>query len=154
MYVVDFLRREHCVASLRGQGKEDVLRELVETLTRSGAVKDGPRTLKALMDRESLGSTGIGDGVAIPHAKLAGAETLTAAFGRSVAGVDYHAVDDKPVTWVFLLIAPEGATGQHLKALARISRMFKSEEFRRTLEEASNAEELYAMLQKEDAALP
>ncbi|HQC23908.1 MAG TPA: PTS sugar transporter subunit IIA, partial [Syntrophales bacterium] len=103
-----------------------------------------------LLEREKLGSTGIGDGIAIPHGKLKGLERLVISFGRSRQGVDFDAIDGKPVHIFFLLMAPESSTGQHLKALAKISRMLKDPGFRSDLMAAENAEEIYRKIAEKD----
>jgi PTS system nitrogen regulatory IIA component len=103
-----------------------------------------------LLDREKLGSTGIGDGIAIPHGKLKGLESLVISFGRSRGGIDFESIDGKPVHIFFLLMAPESSTGQHLKALAKISRMLKDPEFRSDLMSAKNTEEIYRKIAEKD----
>jgi len=103
-----------------------------------------------LMDRESLGSTGIGDGVAIPHGKVPGIDRLVAVFGRSRDGVQFHSLDGKPAHLFFLVVAPEHSAGMHLKALARISRLLKDARFRRSLIDARDADDLRRILKEED----
>jgi len=103
-----------------------------------------------LMEREKLGSTGIGDGIAIPHGKLKGLDNLLLSFGRSREGVDFESIDGKPVHLFFLLMAPESSTGQHLKALAKISRMLKDERFRSELMSARSAEDLFKTIAEKD----
>lgn len=153
MNIVDFLKRENCVASLSSDNKEDALKELCDLLSANGAIGDGEEVFEAVMNRERLGSTGIGGNVAIPHAKSAGVDSLTAAFGFSKDGVEYHAVDNKPVHLIFLIVASGDATGNHLKALARISRLLKREDFRKEIERKTNADEIYEVMKKEDANL-
>src|SRR5437763_15053810 len=108
------------------------------------------RLIKSLEDRELLNSTALGDGVAIPHGKLPGLKRVLAAFGRSLAGVDFQSLDGKPTHLFFLLVAPEDSAGAHLKALARISRLLKEETFRRRLMEAPSARELFETIRTED----
>ena len=103
-----------------------------------------------LLEREKLGSTGIGDGIAIPHGKLKGLDRLVISFGRSRQGIDFDAIDGKPVHIFFLLMAPESSTGQHLKALAKISRMLKDPDFRSDLMAAKSAEEIYRKIAEKD----
>ncbi len=153
MKIVDFLRKESCVASLSSLVKEDVLRELCDLLDKNGDVDDGEAIFEAVMMREQLGSTGIGEHVAIPHAKSPGVKNLVAAFGLSKEGVEYVSVDDKPVRIIFLLVASDNATGVHLKALARISRLLKKPEFRKKLENVSSSDDIYSIIAKEDEAL-
>lgn len=153
MKIVDFLRKENCIASLESSDKSGVLKELTSTLVTSGDVGDGEAILDALNERERLGSTGIGEQVAIPHAKVKEIGELVAAFGKSDAGVDYAAVDDRPVRWIFLLLASENNTGAHLKALARISRLLKSDTLRSQIDKAKTADEIYKAIEEEDSKL-
>ncbi|MBF0169506.1 MAG: PTS sugar transporter subunit IIA [Nitrospinae bacterium] len=153
MRILDFLAPENVVAPLAATDKEGILRELCATLTRNGALENPDMALEAVMTRERLGSTGIGEQVAIPHAKTRGASRLAGAFGLTSDEVDYDAVDDQPVRLVFLLVAGEDATSAHLKALARISRMLKNRSFRDRAREATSAEQLFALVRAEDEAL-
>ena len=150
MKILDIVTPEAVLDDLRAETKEGVLRELSEVI--SGMVPSLPadRLTSILMERESLGSTGIGDGVAIPHGKVAGIERLVAAFGRSRKGVQFHSLDGKPAHLFFVIMAPEYSAGMHLKALARISRLLKDERFRRSLLEAADADDLRRILQEED----
>jgi PTS system nitrogen regulatory IIA component len=102
------------------------------------------------LERERLGSTGIGGGIAIPHGKLGALKSLLMAFGRSRKGVEFDAMDGKPTHLFFLLLAPEDSTGAHLKMLARISRSLKNSVFRERLMTAADGRELYMVIQKED----
>ena len=150
MKILDIVTPEAVLDDLRAETKEGVLRELSEVI--SGMVPSLPadRLTSILMERESLGSTGIGDGVAIPHGKVAGIERLVAAFGRSRKGVQFHSLDGKPAHLFFVIMAPEYSAGMHLKALARISRLLKDERFRRSLLEAADADGLRRIFQEED----
>lgn len=153
MKIVDFLRKDNCIASLESADKSSVLKELTSALVSSGDVSDGEAILEALNERERLGSTGIGEQVAIPHAKVKEVGELVAAFGKSDAGVEYAAVDDRPVRWIFLLLASENNTGAHLKALARISRLLKSDTLRSQIDKAKTADEIYQAIEEEDSKL-
>ncbi|HVN64840.1 MAG TPA: PTS sugar transporter subunit IIA, partial [Candidatus Binataceae bacterium] len=104
-----------------------------------------------LAERERLGSTAIGDGIAIPHGKLRGPTTIVGAFGRHLKGVDFESLDGAPTHLFFVLIAPEDSASLHLKALARVSRLFKESAFREKLLAASSADELYRLIKSEDA---
>ena len=106
--------------------------------------------LHVLLERERLGSTGIGDGIAIPHGKLSGLEEMVVSFGRSREGIAFEAMDGKPVHLFFLLMAPENSAGQHLKALAKISRMLKDANFRKSLLEAKMHEDLFRIIAAKD----
>jgi len=115
---------------------------------------DKARAIDVLQQREKLGSTGIGDGVAIPHGKVSDLHELVVAFGRSKKGIAFDAIDGKPVHLFFLLLAPENSTGQHLKALAKISKMLKTPNFRKKLIEAKTKSDLYKAIVEQDESCP
>jgi len=123
---------------------------LSEIFTRDHDGIQNEAMVDVLLDREKLGSTGIGDGIAIPHGKLKSLDSLVISFGRSREGIDFESIDGKPVHIFFLLMAPESSTGQHLKALAKISRMLKDPEFRSDLMSARSAEEIYRKIADKD----
>jgi PTS system nitrogen regulatory IIA component len=150
MKIVEFLRPDAVIASLSSQTGPAVLSELCRPLAATQRI-DPQRLLDTLLDREKLGSTGIGEGVAIPHGKLSVLPGLTASFGRSIAGVDFRAIDGKPTHLFFALFAPENSAGAHLKALARISRIFKNPSFRDAILRAADADEIYRLIGAEDA---
>ena len=150
MKIVEFLRPDAVLASLSGQTGQAVLSELCRPLAVSQRV-DAQKLLETLLDREKLGSTGIGEGVAIPHGKVPGLPGLMASFGRSVAGIDFRAIDGRPTHLFFALFAPENSAGAHLKALARISRIFKNAAFREAIMRAPTGEEIYRLIEAEDA---
>jgi nitrogen PTS system EIIA component len=150
MQITDMFKKEYIIEELKAKSKRAVLAELSEIFTRYHVGLQGEAMLEVLLDREKLGSTGIGDGIAIPHGKLKGLDSLVISFGRSHEGIDFDAIDGKPVHIFFLLMAPESSTGQHLKALAKISRMLKDPEFRGSLLSAKNAEELYRKIADKD----
>jgi PTS system nitrogen regulatory IIA component len=150
MKIVEFLRPECVIDSLTGQTGQAVLAELCRPLAQTQRA-DGQRLLETLLEREKLGSTGIGEGVAIPHGKVPGLPALMASFGRAPAGVDFRAIDGKPTYLFFALFAPENSAGAHLKALARISRIFKNPGFRETILKAADAGEIFRLIEAEDA---
>jgi PTS system nitrogen regulatory IIA component len=150
MKIVEFLRPEAVIASLSGQTSQAVLGELCRPLA-AAARMDAQKLLDTLVEREKLGSTGIGEGVAIPHGKVPGLPALVASFGRSERGVDFRAIDGKPTFLFFSLFAPENSAGAHLKALARISRIFKNPAFRDAILKAGGADEIYRLIEAEDA---
>ncbi len=149
MKIVEFLQPDAVVDDLAGTSAQAVLAGLSRPLAASHKL-DAQRLLETLLEREKLGSTGIGDGVAIPHAKVPGLPVLMASFGRSKAGVDFKAIDGKPTFLFFSLFAPENSAGAHLKALARISRIFKSPAFRESIMKARDAAEIYRLIESED----
>jgi nitrogen PTS system EIIA component len=149
--IAEFLSQEAVIPELRAQDKEGILRELSAALVRAHPSLKQERLVEVLREREKLGSTGIGEGVAIPHGKLPGLQQLLAAFGVSRAGADFEAIDGKPTHLFFALLAPENSAGVHLKALARISRLFKSARFRAAILEAGSAEAILHLVSQEDA---
>jgi PTS system nitrogen regulatory IIA component len=151
MKIMDFLNKKAVTANLKATDKEGVIRELVTLLAGATDIKNREELVKTLMMRESLGSTGIGQGIGIPHAKSASAKELVAAFGVSQKGVDFDSLDGEPVYIFFLLIAPEESAGPHLKALARISRMLKDKYFRELLKKAKDEKEILRIIQEEDS---
>jgi PTS system nitrogen regulatory IIA component len=150
MKLVEILKPSAIVGDLRGPTAQDVLTELSGPVALATGVEAG-QLRQALLDREALGSTGVGDGVAIPHCKLAGLPALTASFGRSKPGIDFKAIDSKPAQLFIALFAPDNAPGVHLQALARISRLFRNAAFRDALLKASDAAEIYRLIEAEDA---
>jgi nitrogen PTS system EIIA component len=150
MKLLDIVSPGGVVDDLRAETKEGVLREMSEVAAASVPSLSVQGLTSILLDRESLGSTGIGDGVAIPHGKVPGLTRLVAVFGRSRAGVQFHSLDGKPTHLFFLVMAPEQSAGMHLKALARISRLLKDARFRRSLLDARDADDLRRIFKEED----
>jgi PTS system nitrogen regulatory IIA component len=150
MRIAEYMTEADILPDLQATSREDVLREMVEHLLETGKIKDGDGLVQILLDREMLGSTGIGHGVAIPHGRLAGLKEILLVFGRSEKGVQFEAQDGKPVTLFFLLVAPEDSAGLHLKALARISRVLKNPECRAALLNSSDREVLFRSIREED----
>jgi PTS system nitrogen regulatory IIA component len=154
MKILDLLTDETLIApSLTGSSKTAVLRELAEHLARQHPEINADRLVEVLWERERLGSTAIGDGIAIPHGKLPGLKGVIGAFGRHVAGVDFDSLDGSPTHLFFLLVAPEDSVGQHLKALARVSRLLKDRAFREKLIGAADGAELFRLIREEDEKL-
>jgi nitrogen PTS system EIIA component len=151
MKIAEFLQPQAVVSDLSAKSKSEILRELCASLARAYPSLRAERLVEVLQDREKLGSTGIGEGVAIPHGKLAGLTGLMATFGVSRGGVDFEAIDGKPTHLFFALLAPENSAGVHLKALARISRLFKNPRFRDSILNAGSAQEIYSLIAQEDA---
>ena len=124
MKILDVLVKDAVLVDLKSMDKKGVLEELVEPVTGIARI-DRNDLVKILMDRERLGSTGIGGGIAIPHGKMKGLDTLILGFGLSRKGVDFESMDNRPSHIFFLLLTPENSTGVHLKLLARISKLLK-----------------------------
>ena len=154
MRLEQMLRIEFLCENLVSDTKMGVLHELIDILIKSGLKFDREKAFDVLYQREKLGSTGIGDGVAIPHGKIAEIQDLVVAFGRSKNGISFDAIDGKPVNLFFLLLAPENSTGQHLKALAKISKMLKTTNFRKKLIDAKTTGDLYKAIIEQDEAYP
>lgn len=152
MKIQDFLCKKAVTASLKGTKKEEIIKELVDLLIASEEVekKDRAKVVELLMARESLGSTAIGQGVGIPHAKCDCAKKLVASFGLSQKGVDFDSLDGEPVYIFFLLIAPSDSAGPHLKALARISRLLKDKYFRESLKACQDEKNILKVIGQED----
>ena len=151
MKIMEFLNKKAITASLKATDKVGVIRELVDLLAKADEIKNKEDLIKGLLTRESLGSTGIGQGIGIPHTKSPNAKDLVAAFGLSQRGVNFDSLDGEPVYIFFLLIAPEESAGPHLKALARISRMLKDKYFREMLKKAKDEKEILRIIQEEDS---
>lgn len=151
MKISEILNEDLLIPNLQSKNKKGVLEELAGVLVGQRKLPDLEKVVEVLLDREKLGSTGIGDGIAIPHGKIKDLEGVVASFGRSRGGVDFESIDQKPTHLFFLLVAPENSAGIHLKALARISRLLKDPSFRKRLMEAESKEQLFQIISEEDA---
>ena len=154
MKIVEFLNEKAVAAGMRAVDKESALRELVDVLAKAEGIKNREELVKVLINRESLGSTGIGQGVGIPHAKTNSVKKLVAALGISALGIDFDALDGEPVHIFFLLVAPEDSAGPHLKGLARISRLLKDKYFRESLKQLTDEKAILKLIKEEDAKKP
>jgi len=152
MKLMDFLSKKSIVAEIKSAKKEDILKELVEMLINAGELEKSARNkvLDALLERESLGSTAIGQGIAIPHAKTDCVSKLVGAFALSKKGVDFDSLDGEPVYIFFLLLTAQDSAGPHLKALARISRLFKDKYFRDNLRNCTDEKDIIKVISQED----
>lgn len=152
MKIMDFLSKKAICTDIKANKKEDVFKELVDALTEAGDIDKRHRNklIDALMARESLGSTAIGQGIAIPHAKCDCVGKLTAAFGLSQKGVDFDSLDGEAAYIFFLLVAPQDSAGPHLKALARISRLLKDKYFRDKLRSCTDDKSIVKTISMED----
>ncbi len=153
MKIKDFLCQQAVTADLKSQDKKGVINDMVDLLIKAGVIdkKSKTKIVETLMAREALGSTAIGQGIAIPHGKCDNVDQLTAALGISKSGIDFDSLDGDPVYIFFLLIAPIDSAGPHLKALARISRLLKDKFFRDNLKSAGDDKALLQLIQQEDA---
>jgi nitrogen PTS system EIIA component len=150
----DLLPGDLIIADIKAIDKAGVIREFAAHLLSVDKVRDADELIRVLLERESMGSTGIGDGVAIPHGKLHGISEVIVAFGRSHRGVDYQSLDDKPAFLFFLLVTPEDSPGEHLKMLARISRILKNPVLREKLRTVPDGRELHQLILEEDSKYP
>lgn len=153
MKIVDFLPEELVFPILSADSKQGVLEEMARGLAAVHPQIDPRRLVDVLLEREKLGSTAIGDGIAIPHGKLPGLGAVLGAFGRHAAGLDFQSLDGAPTRLFFLLVAPEDSAGLHLKALARVSRLLKDAGFRSRLIAAETRADLYRLIREEDEKL-
>ncbi len=154
MKIVDFLNEKAVIGELKATTKEGVIRELVDSLAKAEGIRNKEELVKVLLNREALGSTGIGQGIGIPHGKTNSVKQLVAAFGICHRGVNFDALDGEPVYIFFLLVAPEDSAGPHLKGLARISRLLKDKFFRESLKELTDEKAILRLIREEDAKKP
>lgn len=150
MKITDFLTVQTVIPELASQQKSDVLQELAARLAASYPFLDESKVLEVFCAREKISTTAIGEGVAIPHGKLPGVDRVMGVFARSPSGVDFASLDGEPTHLFFALIAPQDAAADHLKALARISRLLKDAGFRGRLMKGGSAQELFAIIAEED----
>lgn len=150
MKLSELLSVDHIIPELRAKDKRGVLEELAEVIAHLDPSLDKTSLVKVLIERERLGSTGIGDGVAIPHGKFHGINHPIISFGRSRHGLDFESMDGQPTYIFFLLIAPENAANVHLKALAKIARILKNSALRKILMEAPTRKEIYETIVQND----
>lgn len=153
MKIAELLHPAAINDDLQATGKNEVLEELTDSIIAVEEGLDRSEIIRVLQERENLGSTGIGDSVAIPHGKLRDIDRLLLSFGRSRKGVDFDSMDGKPAHLFFLLIAPEESVGIHLKTLARISKLLKDSSVRNKLMEAADSEEIYRIIVEEEEKL-
>ncbi len=153
MKISDLLNSAAVVPDLKAGNKNAVLAELTDALKAVESGIDRDQVISVLLERERLGSTGIGEGVAIPHGKLKKIDQLLLSFGRSRQGVDFDSMDGKPAHLFFLLVAPEDSVGIHLKTLARISKLLKNADVRKRLLEAEGRDEIYRIIVQEEESL-
>ena len=152
MKIHDVLHKEAILSDLKSLDKKGVLEELVTPVSRITGINH-EYLVRVLMERERLGSTGIGEGIGIPHGKLKDLDSLILGFGLSRKGIDFESMDGLPTHIFFLLVTPENSTGIHLKLLARISRILKNEPFREKLLNAEDSDEIYSIIKEKEKEL-
>jgi len=153
MKLSEILEEINIIPDLKAKDKNGVLEELAEAIVRHDPSVDKRSLVRVLLERERLGSTGIGDGVAIPHGKFNGVSHPVISFGRSRKGLDFESVDGQPAFLFFLLVAPENSANIHLKALAKIAKILKNSSFRKVLMEVPTRKELYQTIVQSDEEL-
>ncbi len=150
MRITEFLKLEAVIPQLEARSKGDVISELAAAVAKITPSVPAGRILEVLQEREKVGSTGMEKGVAIPHGRLGELQQLVACFAVSKEGVDFDARDNKPSHFFFALVAPENSAGVHLKALSKVSRLFRSDSLRDAILAAPTAEAIYALIAQED----
>lgn len=151
MKLTDILIRDACLVDMQAKTKKEALRELASGLAAQVSGLDPARLLDLLLEREKLGTTAMGDGIAIPHARIESLDRLLAAFGRSRHGVDFDSVDGKRTHLFFLLVAPGTEGSAHLLTLARLSRLLTQAEFRAKLLDVDSTEDLFRAVEQEES---
>ena len=151
MTLLDILSPDSTIVDLKGETKEEIIAELVDSLANNDAITDRNKVLQAVLEREKIMSTGIGDGIAIPHGKSDSVERLIAALGTQRRGVDFEALDGEPAYVFFLLVSPANVSGPHIKALARISRLLKNDEFKKKLIAAESSTAIIDIIETEES---
>lgn len=150
MQLVDVLKEEFVFLDFEAEDKDQAIESFISALEKTGAVKESAAVKDALFEREKLGTTGVGGGIAMPHARSSAIKDLTVAFFRSSKGIDFKSIDGKPVYLVFMLLAPVACGGPYLKLLAKISRLLRSDDFKESLLQASTAAEVMQIIQDND----
>jgi fructose-specific phosphotransferase system IIA component len=151
--LTEILKPENIKVPLVATTKADAIKELVDLLAANGQVTDPAKVLAAVLERETTRTTGIGNGLAIPHGKCAGTTDLVMAIGKPAQPIDFQAVDQRPVSVIWMLTSPPDKTGPHIHALARISRLMTIEKFQQALRAAKTSQEVYDAIVAQEAAL-
>ncbi len=153
MQITEFITEKEIIIEMKAREKESAISELLKKLQDNGLLKDSEKVLEVLLEREKLGSTGIGQGIAVPHAKTDQVNKIVCAIGISKPGLSFDSLDGEPVFIVFLVLAPLGATGDHLKALAKIARLLKDKVFRNSLYGCKTSSEAYQIIKEDEQRL-
>jgi fructose-specific phosphotransferase system IIA component len=152
MKISDILTEDLVVAGLKGGSKEEIIDAMVDLVATSPKVLDKERVLAAILERERIMSTGVGNGFAIPHGKTDAVADIVAAFAVTEKDIDYDSLDEKPVRLVFLLVGKDNLVGPHIKLLSRISRLMNKEEFRKRLLTVASPKDILEMFRSEEAS--
>lgn len=152
MKISDILTENLVVIGLEGESKEDIINSMIDVVSVSPKVLDKEKVREAILEREKIMSTGVGNGFAIPHGKTDAVSDIVASFAVTANPIDYHSLDEKPVRLVFLLVGKDSMVGPHIKLLSRISRLMNKEEFRKRLLEMRSSKEVLDMFRQEEAS--
>lgn len=153
MRLTEILKPQNIKIPVVAATKNEAIKELVDLLAANGSITDGKKVLDAVLDRETTRTTGIGNGLAIPHGKTNGTPDLVMAIGKPEKPIDFHSIDGRPVTIIWMLSSPPDKTGPHIHALARISRLMTIDKFRQSLNAAKTAEEIFQIITQQEALL-
>lgn len=153
MRLTEILKPSNIKVPLEAKAKTDAISELVNLLATNGEIKDPKKILDAVLEREATRTTGIGNGLAIPHGKADGVSNLVMAIGKASTPIDFQSIDGRPVTLIWLLSSPRDMTGPHIHALARISRLMTIDKFRATLAKATTPDEVYQAIVAQESTL-
>jgi mannitol/fructose-specific phosphotransferase system IIA component (Ntr-type) len=153
MRLTEILKPQNIAIPLKAAGKADAITELVDVLHRNGELLDPAKVVSAVLDREATRTTGIGQGLAIPHGKTTGTDHLVMAIGKPATPIDFQSIDGRPVSIIWLLTSPPDKTSLHIQALARISRLMTIDKFRAAMLQAQTADEVFDIVQKQEAQM-
>ena len=153
MRLTDILKPQNIKVPLQAVAKTEAIAELIDLLAANGEVKEPKRVLDAVLDREATRTTGIGNGLAIPHGKCTGTDNLVMAIGKAGTPLDFQSIDGRPVTLIWLLASPPDKTGPHIHALARISRLMTLDKFRAQLNTATSSQQVFDIILQQENAL-
>jgi fructose-specific phosphotransferase system IIA component len=153
MRLTDILKPQNILVPLQASNKKEAISELVNLLAKNGEIQDPNAVLEAVLERETTRTTGIGNGLAIPHGKCAGTTQLVMAIGKLATPIDFQAIDGRPVSLIWLLTSPPDKTGPHIHALARISRLMTIDKFRQSLAQSKTAQEVYDVIVQQENTL-
>src|SRR5918994_7372342 len=153
MRLTEILKPQNIKLPLEAKSKTDAIGELVNLLAANGELTDPKKVLDSVLEREATRTTGIGNGLAIPHGKCTGTDHLVMAIGRPATPIDFQAIDGRPVSLIWLLTSPPDKTGPHIHALARISRLMTIDRFRQALNQAKTSQEVYDTIVAQESSL-
>jgi fructose-specific phosphotransferase system IIA component len=153
MRLTEILKPENIKVPLSATTKSDAIGELVQLLASTQSINDPKKVLEAVLDRESTRTTGIGNGLAIPHGKTPGTDTLAMAIGRPATGIDFQSIDGKPVTIIWLLTSPPDQATPHITTLAKISRLMLIDKFRQQLNTAQTSQDIFQIIADQEAKM-